>query len=200
MKFSLALLSLGLLAGCATPTSIKIEGEPTITVHNLDKVTLPKAEVLDQNGKPMEGQTIAWEVTPGEVAALGADNKDVEPKADGEAKITAKSGSLTSSVSLVVSLPDTIEIGGVAEGEVVAIGGTKNLTGTVKADGNAVEGQTVEFSSSDANILKIENGVATGVAAGAAKIMAKSGSLTAELNVTVGDAAPAADPAAAGAK
>ena len=87
-----------------------------------------------------------------------------------------------------------------AEGEVVAIGGTKNLTGTVKADGNAVEGQTVEFSSSDANILKIENGVATGVAAGAAKIMAKSGSLTAELNVTVGDAAPAADPAAAGAK
>lgn len=191
MKSTLALLSLGLLAACATPSSIKIDGEQTITVHNLEKVTLPKAEVLDQNGKPMEGQTIAWEVTPAEVAALGGDGKDVEPKADGEAKVTAKSGSLSSSVSLVVSLPDTIEIGGVADGDTIAVNDTKNLTGTVKADGTAIEGQTVEFASSDANILKIENGVATGVAAGEATITAKSGALTAEVAVKVGEAAPA---------
>ena len=192
MKSTLALLSFGLLAACATPTSIKIDGEQTVTVHNLDKVTLPKAEVLDQNGKPMEGQTISWEVTPAEVAALGADGKDVEPKADGEAKVTAKSGSLAGSMSLVVSLPDTIEIGGVAEGEVINLNDTKNLTGTVKADGTAIEGQTVEFSSSDAAILKIENGVATGVAVGDATITAKSGALTAELAVKDGDAAAAA--------
>ncbi len=187
MKSSLALLFISLLVGCATPTSIKIDGEQTVTVHNLDKVSLPKASVLDQNGKPMEGQAVTWEVAPAEVAALAGDS--VEPKADGEAKVTAKSGNLSQSMTLVVSLPDTLEIGGAAEGEVIGVGATKNLTGTVKADGAALEGQTVEFASSDAAILKIENGVATGVAAGAAKITAKSGSLTAELNVTVGDAA-----------
>lgn len=191
MKSSLALFSLALLVGCASPTSIKIDGEQTVTVHNLDKVALPKATVLDQNGKPMEGQTLSWDVAPPEVAALSEDKASVEPKADGEAKVTAKSGNLSQSMTLVVSLPDTLEIGGAAEGEVIGIGATKTLTGTVKADGTALEGQTVEFASSDAAILKIENGVATGVAAGAAKITATSGTLTAELSVTVGDAAAA---------
>lgn len=191
MKSSLALLFVSFLVGCATPTSIKIDGEQTITVHTLDKVNLPKATVLDQNGKPMEGQTLSWDVAPPEVAALTEDKAAVEPKADGEAKVTAKSGNLSQTMTLVVSLPDTLEIGGAAEGEVIGVGATKNLTGTVKADGTALEGQAVEFSSSDAAILKVEGGVATGVAAGAAKIMAKSGTLTAELNVTVGEAAPA---------
>lgn len=191
MKSSLALLFVSFLVGCATPTSIKIDGEQTITVHTLDKVNLPKATVLDQNGKPMEGQTLSWDVAPPEVAALTEDKAAVEPKADGEAKVTAKSGNLSQTMTLVVSLPDTLEIGGAAEGEVIGVGATKNLTGTVKADGTALEGQAVEFSSSDAAILKVEGGVATGVAAGAAKIMAKSGNLTAELNVTVGEAAPA---------
>lgn len=189
MKSSLALAFVSFLMGCATPTSIKIDGDQTVTVHNLDKVPLPKATVLDQDGKAMEGQTLTWEVAPAEVAALSSDNAAVEPKADGEAKVTAKSGNLSSSMTLVVSLPDTLEIGGVAEGDTIAVGDSKTLTGTVKADGAAVDGQTIDWSSSDPNILKVENGAATGVAAGTAKVMAKSGSLSAEVSVTVGAAA-----------
>lgn len=197
MKLSLALLSFSFVIGCATPTSIKIDGESKVTVHNLDKVTLPKAEVLDQNGAAMEGQTISWEVTPPEVAALAGDNTAVEPKADGSATVTAKSGTLTASMTLDVSLPDTVEIGGIAaDGAILGIGQTATLTGTVKADGAAVDGQTVEFSSSDAAIAKVEGTTLTGVAAGTATITAKSGDLTSTVTVTVGTAPAMADAAA----
>lgn len=199
MKFSLALLSLSLIVGCATPTKVQLDGEETVTVHTLDAVAIPKATVMDQNGKAMEGQTITWEVTPAEVAALSADKKSVELKADGEATVTAKSGSLSDSMKIVVALPDDIQVGGVAEGDTIGVGATKDLTGTVTAKGTEVAGQAVEFSSSDAAILKVEGNVATGVAAGEARIKATSGSLMKEIAVKVGDVA-ATDAAAAGAK
>lgn len=198
MKFSLALFAL--LVGCATPTSVKISGDQKVTVHNLDKVNLPKAEVLDQNGKPMADQQVAWDVAPAEVAALSADKKAVEPKADGEATVSAKSGALSAKFTLVVSLPDAIEVGGFTDGSTLGVGATATLTGTVKADGEAVEGAAVTFESSDANIAKVEGNVVTGVAAGEATITAKSGELSQPLKVVVGDAAAAATTDAAAQK
>lgn len=196
MKISLALLSFSLLIGCATPTSVKIAGDSKVTVHNLDKVTLPKAEVLDQNGAVMADQTVTWEVTPPEVAALAGDA--VEPKADGTATVTAKSGTLSASMTLEVSLPDAVVIGGIApEGAILGIGQTATLTGSVTADGAAVDGQTVEFSSSDANVAKVEGTTLTGIAAGTATITAKSGDLNSSVTVTVGTAPATADAAAA---
>ena len=146
----------------------------------------------------MPDQVITWDVAPPEVAALTADKKGVEPKADGDATVTAKSGTLSSKITLTVALPDDITVGGITDGGTIAKDATATLTGSVTAKGEAVDGQTVTFTSSDPNIAKVDGMTLTAVAEGPVTITAKSGDLTKDVKLTVGTAAPAGAAADAG--
>jgi hypothetical protein len=188
-----------LLTGCApSPASIKLEGEPTVTVHALDAVALEKASVLDANGAAIEGQTVTWTVTPDTIAKLEGDK--VTPIANGEATLTAALGDLKAEYKLVVALPDSIAIAGYDAAAPFAVGETKQLTATVKAGEAAVEGQTIAWSTDHPEFVNVDaaTGLATAVAAGTATISATSGALTQSIQMTVGGAAtpPVADAAA----
>lgn len=188
-----------LLLGCApAPASIKFDGEATVTVNTLDATPVNKATVLDKDGKAIDPQpAVTWSVTPDTVAKL--DGAKVVPVASGEATVEAKVGELKSAYKFVVALPDKVEIAGYTAGQPWPVGQAAQLTATVKAGDAAVEGQAVAWSSSDANIAEVDaNGNVMGKADGKATVTATSGTLTATVEVTIGGAVAAVDPAAPG--
>lgn len=186
-----------LLIGCAPqPAKITFDGEQAVTVHSLDAVAVNKANVLDKEGKKLEPQpTLTWTVTPATVAKLDKDK--VTPVANGEAMVEAKVGEVKGSYKFIVALPDKVEVAGYTAGTPWPVGQTAALTAAVKAGDAVVEGQKVEWSSADANVASVDaTGNVTGVAVGKTSITAKSGELTASVEVEI-TAAVAADAAAA---
>jgi hypothetical protein len=192
------MMLVALLTGCApSPASIKLEGEPTVTVYAKDPVALEKATVLDANNAPIEPQpTATWTITPDTVAKLEGDK--VVPVGNGEATITATLGELKAEYKLTVAIPDTIVLAGYTPGEAFDLNTTKQLTATVKAGDKDVPNQTIAWATDKAEVATVnETGLVTGVAAGTATISATSGNLTQSVAVTVGAAAPAVADAAA---
>ena len=186
-----------LLIGCSPePASIKFDGDATVTVHTMDASPVNKATVLDKDGKALDPQPqINWSVNPASVAKL--DGAKVVPVANGEATVEAKVGEVKGSYKFVVALPDKVEIAGYTAGTPWPVGQSTTLTATVKAGDATVDGQKVEWSSSDANIAEVDaNGAVMGKAEGAATITAKSGDLSATVDVTIGGAAVATTEAA----
>lgn len=189
---------LALLVGCApTPASIKFDGDAKVTVHKLDAVDVNKATVLDADGKAIDPQPpLTWAVTPDSVAKL--DGTKVTPVANGEATVTASVGEVKGTYTFAVALPDKVEIAGYTAGSAWPVGQSATLTATVKAGDAVIEGETVTWSSSDANIAEVgADGTVNGKAAGTATITATSGTLTATVDVTIGGEAVATTDGAA---
>jgi hypothetical protein len=184
-----------LLTGCSPqPASIKFEGEQTVTVHKMDAIAMNKATVLGKDGKKLDPQpTAACEAKPATVAKLDKDK--VFPVAAGEATIVSKIGEVKGMYKFVVAPPDKVEIAGYTAGTPVNKGATVTLTAAVKAGDKVVMGETVEWSSSDANMASVDAaGLVTGVNVGKATITAKAGALSATVDIDVADAAIAATP------
>lgn len=185
------------LAACAPqPAAIAIDGQDAVTVHKLDAIPLPKADVLDSAGAAINpAPAIKWSVDPADIAKVDEAGKTVVPLKDGEATVTATLGEIKKSFKVVVSLPDTLVIDGGDVARTVKIGETLTLAAKVTADGTEVKDQPFTFSSSDPNLATVgADGAVTGVAAGEVTIEAKSGELKASAKVTV---APADAPAVA---
>ncbi|MBM4365080.1 MAG: Ig-like domain-containing protein [Deltaproteobacteria bacterium] len=185
------------LAGCSPePASIKFDGEQTVTVNTLDAAAMNKATVLDKEGKALDPQPkLACSVNPASVAKL--DGEKVAPVANGEATVECKVGEVKGSYKFVVALPDKVEVAGYDATQAWAVGASTQLTATVKAGDAPVAGQTVTWSSSDANIAEVDaNGNVLGKAEGKATVTATSGTLTASVEVTIGGAMATTDAAA----
>lgn len=181
-----------LLAGCAPqPASIKFDGKPEVVVHTKDAVAVQKATVLDKDGKAIDPQpTLTWKVDPATVAKYDA-NK-VTPVGNGEATVEASTGTVKGTYKFKVAFPDKVEIAGYSAP--VGVGATVNLTASVMAGADKVDGQTIAWMSSDETKAKVDaSGVVTGVAEGTATITASAGDLKATQDVTVGAAAATAD-------
>ncbi len=187
-----ALLSL-FIACAPTPHSVKFEGDSKVTVHTVDAMPVAKATVLDEAGKALPEQPkLDWSVEPATVAKL--DGMNVVPVANGEAKVTAKVGEVSGSYTFVVALPDKVEVAGWTAGSPWPVGAETQLTAAVKAGETVLEGQKVEWSTSDAAIATVADGKVMGVAAGKATITAKLNETVAgTLEVEIGGAAVAAD-------
>ena len=191
----LSIITLVLTACAPAPHSIKFDGEQTVTVHTLDAVAQAKATVLDKEGKAINPQPkLACSVNPASVAKL--DGEKVAPVANGEASVECKVGEVKGAYKFVVALPDKVEIAGYDATAAWPGGGSTQLTAAVKAGDAAVEGQTVAWSSSDANIAEVDaNGNVLGKAEGKATVTATSGTLTASVEVTIGGAVATTDAA-----
>ncbi len=180
------------LVACApTPAKVELSGEERITVHELSEVATPSAKVLDAEGAEIPDQKVEWAVADANIAKLSDDGSKIVALADGETTVSAKLGELSDSVTIVVSLPDAVEIGGAPADSNVAIGTPVALTGAVKADGTALEGKAVTWESSDAAIATVDAGNVTGVAAGSVTITAKHEALSATVTLNVVAAPPA---------
>jgi uncharacterized protein YjdB len=155
-----------------------------------------QATAKDQNGNAMTGQTVTWS-TSNAAAATVSSTGVVAGIAAGSATITATSSGVsgTSAITVTVGPPPPPVVTTVTVAPTSAslvAGATTTLQATVKdQNGNAMTGQTVTWSTSNATAATVNpNGVVTGVAAGSATITATSSGKTGTSSITVTAVSP----------
>lgn len=185
------------LVGCApTPDSIKFDGDVNAKVNTADALPVLKVSVMDKEKKAITpAPELAWTVSPADCAKLeGTNVKPVKEAGLCTAKVeaTVKGTQVKGTYNVTIAIPNKLEIAGYTAGTKIGAGTPVDLTATVMADTEAVAGAKVDWSSSDPNIAKVENGKVTAVAAeGKATITATSGKASATVEIEVGPAAPA---------
>ena len=128
-------------------------------------------------------KTVTWSTS--DAAIVTVDNGVVTAVAAGTATITAKAGDRTATCVVTVA-KKVIAVTGITLSQSTATlteGESLTLSATVAPD-DATD-KTVTWSTSDASIVTVDNGVVTTVAAGTATITAKAGDRTATCVVTV---------------
>ncbi len=178
-----------------TGESISVPPMAADVLVDLPSATLPaggtataSAAVVDQNGQPMAGASVAWSSSDESVATVDA-NGVVTAVAPGTATITAASGGVSGSVSITVSnpTPAAASVTVTAPTTSLSAGGTTVASAAVADQfGQPMAGAAVTWSSSDESVATVDaNGVVTAVAPGTAVITAMSGNVSGTLTVTV---------------
>jgi hypothetical protein len=187
-KQAMTLLPVFFLGACAPqPTSVEIQGPEQLTVYNLDALTVPSATVSAADGTTLE-LPVTWSATPAEAARISADGRQIELLAEGQVTVTATSGQLSDSLQVSVIIPDEIVVTGLSSGHTFDVGGGLTLQAEVVNDGQPLPLE-ITWTTSAPEIISIEGTQLTANAPGSATVTATSGTLTAELALTV--AAPA---------
>lgn len=147
------------------------------------------ANVLAADGSTLAGQTVTWNSSNRSVATVSSTGS-ITGVAPGTAQVQATSSGLSSTVAVTVSPVPAVPVGSVTvtpSPATVVAGSTVQLTAaTLDANGAALTGRSISWSSSDQNILKVSaTGLVTGVAAGSAAITATSEGQTGTSTVQV---------------
>ncbi|MXZ73551.1 MAG: hypothetical protein F4207_14955 [Gemmatimonadetes bacterium] len=144
------------------------------------------ATVLDQNGSAVAGASVTWKSGTLDVATI-TDLGLVTAVGNGASVITAQSGSLSSTVNVTVSqTPGRIVIEPPLA-ELKTIGETVQLTATVQdRNQHPVSGAEVTWRSGDAEVASVsDQGLVTAVGNGTVRITARTGSVSASIDVKV---------------
>ena len=182
-----------------TVTAGKVSAFCDVTVVISAKdITLDKTEANIEKGKTLELKAtvnpedttdkLVWTSDDKNVATVD-ENGVVTAVAPGTAKITVTAGKVSASCDVTVVISMTgIELDKTeAEGY---IGGTVQLTATVKPE-DTTDDTTVTWKSSDEEVATVdENGLVSCLAEGEAVIIATCGEFSAECTVTVTDRPP----------
>jgi len=148
------------------------------------------AEVTDNQGNRIAGATVAFvSNTPGvaTVTATGPLTATLTAVGSGQAQITGTSGTKSGTATVNVALVPVGSITIAPTLDSITIGGTAQLTATVKdSAGNTLSGRTVTWSSSNSAVATVStSGLVAGVGAGTVAIVATSGGKVAAATVTV---------------
>ena len=173
------------------PTTVTVSPE-TVGLAALGATTQLSAQVFDQNGGVMTGQTVAWSSSSDAVATVAGSGL-VTSVGNGTATITATAGAASGTATVTVAQeafsPIELALDPASLGEgarllspdslvIFSPGASARLlpVGT-DANGNALEaGAAVAWSSSDAAVATVDStGLVTAVAVGAAMVTATSG-------------------------
>ena len=148
------------------------------------------AAVLDGRDQDIDGAVVEWASSDDAVATVSAEGL-VTAAGNGSARITARSGEVSASAEITVSqaagsitlTPD--------EANLTALGATVQLRATV-LDGSdqPIAGAAVEWSSNDEAVVRVnEDGLVTAAGNGSVRITARSGAVSAAVEITVSQAA-----------
>ncbi len=169
------------------PGSIALDGPSTITLHSLEPVQLPLATVISTDGSALEVQpTLTWTVQPAELATVDATTGMLMPMAEGTATVTAQVGAISSSLTVAVAVPDSIELTGLASGDVLSVGETREISASVMNDGAPMEDLVATFESNAPDVVDVSpEGALRALSPGDATVMAKAGTTVRAVTVTV---------------
>ena len=170
----------------------------SVTLASVGETAQFAAEVQDANGNAVAGASVSWASADETVATVDAGGL-VTAVANGTATITATSGSLSGTGTVMVEqaaaavtvAPDSVHL--------IVSGETAQLTAEVSdANGNMIDGATVSWASADEAVAAVDaSGLVTAVADGATTVTATSGGASASAAVTVMlQAAPTSGPPA----
>ena len=174
----------GKMATCLVNVSAKYVPVTSIAL-NRTSASLKSGETvtLTATVKPDDAtdKTVTWSSSDATVATVS--NGVVSAKKVGTATITAKAGDKTATCVVTVVATQVTSITLNRTSASLKAGETVTLTATVKPD-DATD-KTVTWSSSDATVATVSNGVVTAKKVGSATITAKAGDKTATCAVTV---------------
>ncbi len=174
----------GKMATCLVNVSAKYVPVTSITL-NRTNASLKAGETvtLTATVKPDDAtdKTVTWSTSDATVATVS--NGVVTAKKVGSATITAKAGDKTATCAVTVVATQVTSITLDRTSASLKAGETVTLTATVKPD-DATD-KTVTWTTSDASVATVSDGVVTAKKVGSATITAKAGDKTATCAVTV---------------
>ena len=165
--------------------SVVIDPSPAPLVSLGETVQL-SATVLDGNGQPVADAAVTWSSSDASVATVSNQGL-VTAVGNGDARITARSGTASASVPVTVMQSAGSVVIEPSSATLMSFGETVQLSATVlDANGQPVADAAVTWSSSDASVATVSNqGLVTAVGNGDARITARSGTASANVPVTV---------------
>ena len=148
------------------------------------------AEVTDNSGNPIAGQTVTFSSGATGVAtvtATGPLTATVTAIGAGQATITGTSGTKSGTATINVAIVPVASVTVTPTPDTVTLGGTVQLTATVKdSAGNTLTGRTVTWQSLNTGAATVSaTGLVTSVGVGTAAISATSGGKLGLAEVTV---------------
>ena len=186
----------GVAKGTATITAKTSNGKTakvTVTVKTVPVtgIKLNKTSVSLAKGKSVTvkatvsptnatTKTVTWSTSNSKVATVSGGK--ITAKGAGTAKITAKCGGKTATVTVKVTIPVTsVKLNKTS----VTIGKGKSVTVKATVNPSNATTKTVTWSTANSKIATVKNGKITAKAVGTTYITAKSGGKTAKVKVTV---------------
>ena len=144
------------------------------------------AEALDANGNAVAGSEFSWESGDAAVATVDASGL-VTAVANGDATITATSGSVSGNATVTVAQEASTVTVTPTEASIAALGDTLRLAAeALDANGNAVAGSEFSWESSDAAVATVDaSGLVRGAGEGTATITATAGDVSGTSEITV---------------
>ena len=169
------------------PASIEIT-PASATLNAIDQTVQLAPMVLDENGAEIADASVTWTSGAVDVATVN-DQGLVTAVNNGSAVITAQSGSLSASASIIVSqVPVRIVIEIPTTGQLILTDmGQVILEATVQdRNGHPVAGAEVTWSSSDESVATVsDQGLVNKVSSGVTQITARSGDLSDSITYVV---------------
>ena len=169
----------------ARPTTVTVS-PATDELTALGQTIQLTAEVRDQNSSVMAGATVTWSSGSASVATVDGMGL-VTAVGNGEATITASTGSASgSAVVTVMQSVVSVEVSPSAD-ELTALGATVQLTAEAfDENGQAVAGAKFSWESSDVAVATVDAaGLLTAAGNGTATVTASAGSASGSAVVTV---------------
>jgi uncharacterized protein YjdB len=172
---------------------VAMEMSPTTAAVIVGQSMPLEASPVAADSSTLAGQTITWSSSNSAVAAVSSAGA-VTGVAPGTAEVQATSSGVSGTVAVTVSPVPAVPVASVTltpPSATVVTGATVQLTAaTLDANGAALSGRAVTWTSSDQNILTVSTaGLVKGVAAGSATVTATSegqtGTSTIQVNPSV---------------
>ena len=156
------------------------------TLMSIGATVQLEATVLDGNGQPVEGAVVTWHSSEESVATVSVQGLVMAVR-NGVTRIWATSDSAMSSIAVKVMQSAGSIVIAPMEATLMSIGATVQLTATVlDGNGQPVAGAVVIWQSSDEAVATVSaQGLVTAVRNGVARITARSGSASEDIEVTV---------------
>ena len=156
--------------------SVEVSPEST-TLSSIGDTDSLAVVVKDANGNVISGATIAWSSSDETVATVSSDGL-VTAIGDGTATITATASKHGGSATVTATVTVRTQVASVEVSPdsttLISIGDTESLTAVTKdANGNAISGATITWSSSDETVATVSSdGLVTAIEEGTATITA----------------------------
>ena len=171
-----------------TPVATRITITPaSVTLTAIGRPVQLTAQVFDQNNNVMTGAAVSWQSSNEAVAKVSATGL-VTAANNGTARITARSGSISQGVTVMVMLTPASIVIDTDETTLTSIGERLQLAARVlDADRRTIiVGANVAWKSSDETVATVsDSGLVTAVDNGVASITATTGDVSASIEVTV---------------
>jgi uncharacterized protein YjdB len=167
------------------PSSLAVM-PPEVALTGIGQASRLQTAVKDDVGNAVVGQPVLFTSSDPNVAAVdnGGNVRSIGP---GTATITARTGALTATVKVTVSMPEFDKVAVTPKGTVkVKVGKSEHLTAAVTNKGQPVQGVTAKWSSDNAQVASVSpTGDVQGVKKGKAKVTATAGSKTESVVIMV---------------